>query len=232
MVSEQAQRGDPAGRAFAAAVEAYQSWLRQLWAGSVNPGQAAHAGHTLAGSLAEQLATWLRQAHPLTSGWLAANQHGARVQKLLGEWTAAQSRLAAHWAAIAQRAGRQFMARIGGAAPSLEPAALRRHYETWIECAENAYAEIASSSRYCEDQAALINATVALSAEVRRHADDVAHAFDLPTRAELNVLERRLEELESRTRQTRASTTAKMGKATVKKGKARRAARRGGRKHA
>jgi hypothetical protein len=231
-MSEQAQRGDPTGRAFAAAVEAYQSWLRQLWAAGVNPGAPGQGAHTLAGSLTEQLAAWLRQAHPLTSGWLAANQHGARVQKLLGEWTTAQSRLAAHWAAIAQSGGRQFMARIGGAAPSLEPAALRRHYETWVECAENAYAEIASSSRYCEDQAALINATVALTAEVRRHADDVAQAFDLPTRAELNVLHRRLEELESRTRQTRASKTAKKGKATVKKGKARRAARRGRRKHA
>jgi polyhydroxyalkanoate synthase subunit PhaE len=231
-MSEQAQRADPTGRAFAAAVEAYQSWLRQLWAGGVHPGAAGQATHTLAGSLAEQLSAWLRQAHPLTGGWLAASQHGARVQKLLGEWTTAQSRLAAHWAAIAQAAGRQFMARIGGTIPSLEPTIVSRHYETWVECAENAYAEIASSSRYCEDQAALINATVALTAEVRRHADDVAQAFDLPTRAELNLLHRRLEELESRTRQTRASKTAKTGKATVKKGKARRAARRGRRKHA
>lgn len=225
MVSEQAQRGDPTGRAFAAAVEAYQGWLRQLWASGVNPGPAGQAAHTLAGSLAEQVAVWLRQAHPLTSGWLAANQHGARVQKLLGEWTAAQSRLAAHWAAIAQVAGRQFMARMGGAAPSPEPAAVSRHYEAWIECAENAYAEIAASPRYCEDQAVLINATVALTAEVRRHADDVAHAFDLPTRTELNVLYRRVDELESQTRPKRTPKPAR-------KRKARKAARRSRRKSA
>lgn len=225
MTSEQAQHADPTGRAFAAALEAYQSWLRQLWASGVNPGAAGQAAPPLAGSLAEQISFWLRQAHPLTGGWLAANQYGGRVQKLLGECTAAQARLAAHWAQIAQAAARQFMTRIGGVAPSLEPAALGRHYETWIECAENAYAEIASSPRYCEDQAALINATVALTAEVRRHAGEAAHAFDLPTRSELNALQRRVEELESRTRQPRPPRPAR-------KAKTRKAARRGRRKSA
>jgi hypothetical protein len=222
---EQARHADPAGRAFAAAVAAYQSWLRQFATAGANPHAAGQAAQALAASLTEQLAAWLRQAHPLAGGSLAAGPHGARVQQLLGEWTAAQSRLAAHWAQIAQTAGREFTVRIGGSTPLLDPSAVRRHYETWIECAESAYADIAASQRYCEDQAALINATVALTAEVRRHADTLAQAFDLPTRAELNALHRRVEELESPTQPTRVRKPAT-------KRKPRRPDRRGRRKPA
>jgi len=192
-----------AGKAFAAAVESYQSWLRQLWAGGANHGASPQAAQTLAASLTAELSGWLRRTHPLAHAGLGEAAGGARVQQLLGEWTAAQSRLALHWATIAQSAVQNFIDRAGRSPAPLGPDALRHQYDVWIECAESAYAATVGSQQYCADQAALINATAALTAEVRQHAGFLARAFDLPTRAEVNALHARVSKLEASTPKTR-----------------------------
>lgn len=75
---------------------------------------------------------------------------------------------------------------------------VRELYDQWIECGEEAYAELARSDEYCHLQAALGNASVRLRAQQQKIIERGLKQFDLPTRAELNSVHRELRELRER----------------------------------
>jgi polyhydroxyalkanoate synthase subunit PhaE len=86
----------------------------------------------------------------------------------------------------------------GAEAPGAE--ALRGLYDSWIECAEAAYARIAHSDSFSSALADFMNASGAWRKESQVSIELWAKALDLPTRSELNTLMRRVNSLEEQLR--------------------------------
>ena len=72
---------------------------------------------------------------------------------------------------------------------------LRELHELWVECGERAYARIAHGDDYAAAQAEYLMAMVEMRFEQRRAIEAWARAFNLPTRAEIDAIHRRLHEL-------------------------------------
>jgi hypothetical protein len=163
----------------------FEQWLRS----------APTAGASFAAAAGFSGATWPPGALPLGP----AAVQGADAQgawELLMKLGQLQGELARHWSAIAQESAQRFIARMqaaGGADLSSERALAL--YETWVECAEQAYAARVRTDEFCRLQAQLTNTAMALLLAQRRQADKLARAWGLPTREEADALQRQLREL-------------------------------------
>lgn len=114
--------------------------------------------------LAADLKRWLSLSHPLMG---TASGLGIDVQHELApstEWLQLQGVFAAHWNTIARAAVEKFAQRLGDSPHAAPLADARTLYACWIDCAEEAYAETASSAAFCRALAELIRATAALRA--------------------------------------------------------------------
>jgi polyhydroxyalkanoate synthase len=83
-----------------------------------------------------------------------------------------QLQLATHWREVVHTAVERFSTRAGTSSvpyPSVDD--LMKIYEVWIECAEQAYAEIVRKEEYCQMQAELVNAALRLLLQVRAWAE-------------------------------------------------------------
>jgi hypothetical protein len=148
-----------------------------------------------------------------------------------------QGELARHWSAIAQDSAQRFMAsmRTGGCGADLSSEGALALYETWVACAEEAYAARVRQEDFCRLQAQLTNTAMALLLAQRKQADTLARGLGLPTREEADALQRQISELkrqlEERSPPTRRATAR--GAAAPPRQKPRspkRAARGGGRR--
>jgi polyhydroxyalkanoate synthase len=86
----------------------------------------------------------------------------AQDPALAARWRRSQEKLASLREAIARDATERFAARAAVCASSLAPQEARRLYDTWIDCAEQAYAAVVHTDEYCQAQAELINTSTAL----------------------------------------------------------------------
>ena len=125
--------------------------------------------------------------------------HGAeptRTLELLGRLAQLQGELAKHWSQIAGTAAQRFVARLGTtpAAPATPQQALKL-YETWVNCAEEAYAVTVHREDFSRLQAELANTSAALLAEQRKQAESLVRAFGLPTRTEVDTLHAQVKDL-------------------------------------
>jgi|KBSSwiStaDraftv2_1062776.scaffolds.fasta_scaffold00253_29 polyhydroxyalkanoate synthase len=100
-----------------------------------------------------------------TPGGGPAQREAGRRAQLLARWTQSQARLQALWSAIACGTAERFAARAGTAPGGFALHEARRLYDSWIDCAEEAYAAVAHEDEYCRAQAELINTTIALLPE-------------------------------------------------------------------
>ena len=124
-----------------------------------------------------------------------------------------QGELARHWSEIAQSSAQRFVERMrakGGADLSSEGALAL--YETWVECAEEAYGATVRKDDFCRLQAQLTNTAMALLLAQRKQAEVLARAWGLPTREEADALQRQIrelrQELERRTTEREARNAA------------------------
>ena len=85
-----------------------------------------------------------------------------------------------------------------GTMPDVE--GLRELYESWIDCAEEAYARVAHSDSFSSALADFLNSGSAWRKESQASIELWAKALDLPTRSELNSLTRRINSLEEQLR--------------------------------
>jgi hypothetical protein len=165
----------------------FEQWLRSA--------PAAGASFAAAAGFPGAAVGWPPGAVPL--GPAAAQ--GADAQsawELLMKLGSLQAELARHWSAIAQDSAQRFIARMqasGGTDFSSERALAL--YETWVECAEAAYAAAVRKDDFCRLQAQLTNTAMALLLAQRRQADKLARAWGLPTREEADALQRQIREL-------------------------------------
>ena len=165
----------------------FEQWLRSA--------PAAGASFAAAAGFPGAAAAWPPGAVPL--GAAAAQTADAQsAWELLMKLGQLQGELARHWSAIAQDSAQRFIARMqatGGADLSTEGALAL--YETWVECAEAAYASTVRKEDFCRLQAQLTNTATALLLEQRKQADKLARAWGLPTREEADALQRQIREL-------------------------------------
>jgi len=146
----------------------------------------------------------------------AAAGHGAQAQsawELLMKLGSLQGELARYWSEIAQDSAQRFSARVAAAgAVELTSERALALYETWVQCAEEAYAATVRKEEFCRLQAQLANTATALLLAQRSQADALARAWGLPTREEADALQRQIREL----RQQLKERAAAPGKATAK----------------
>ncbi len=169
-------------------------FIRFPW--NANPDSGGGAGVTPP-PMQNPPAFGLTREHQLR--WQRNTEAGRRV----GD---AQHRLQLLWSDALRDAAIAFAARVGppyltaatGAVPDIE--ALRGLYDSWIDCAEEAYARIAHSDSFSSTLADFMNASSAWRKETQASVELWAKALDLPTRSELNTLLRRVNSLEEQLR--------------------------------
>lgn len=200
----------------------FEQWLRSA--------PAAGASFAAAAGFPGAAPGWPPAAMPL--GPAAAQAADAQsAWELLMKLGQLQGELARHWTAIAQDSAQRFITRMqasGGADLSSERALAL--YETWVECAEEAYAATVRKDDFCRLQAQLTNTAMALLLAQRKQADKLARAWGLPTREEADAMQRQIRELRQQLEERAAQGTprsaareaaAKRPKATPRsKGKA------------
>ncbi len=168
----------------------FEQWLKSS--------PAAGASFAAAAGLSGALPGWPPGALPL--GPAAAQ--GADAQsawELLMKLGELQGELARHWSAIAQDSAQRFIVRLrAGAGADLSSEGALALYETWVACAEEAYAARVRQEDFCRLQAQLTNTAMALLLAQRKQADTLARGLGLPTREEADALQRRIRELERR----------------------------------
>jgi len=131
-------------------------------------------------------------------------EHQQRAQRAAQAWRDmedAQRRLQRLWADTLREAAAAFVARLEAPqSTALTPDALNRLYDTWIDCAEEAYARTAHSEPFCSAIADYVNASSQWRRESNAGAELWAKLLDLPTRHEVNTLAQRLRALEEQVR--------------------------------
>ncbi len=173
---------------------------------------------------------------PTDSPALGPNrEHQQRWQRTAEAWgrmNDAQHRLQRLWSDALREAAAAFAAKSGQMqGTSLGKDALRKLYDTWIECAEEAYARTAHGEAFREALAEYVNAGSDWRKEMRSSIEHWSKQFDLPTRSEINSLNTRIKALETRLRAARTNPRAARTnpRAARAKPKAASAARGGGR---
>lgn len=78
---------------------------------------------------------------------------------------------------------------------------LREVYDMWVDCAEDAYAEMVNTEEYADVNARMVNALMAWKQQGRRMLDETLGMMNLPTRRELDSVHKRLHELRKQSRQ-------------------------------
>jgi hypothetical protein len=168
--------------------EQFADFFPKLW--SIDP--AKFAASSAWPSMGDAPALGLTREHQLR--WQRALEAGERMN-------AAQRRLQRLWSDVLQEAAKAFAGPLAAAArtpPNEE--GLHALYDSWIDCAEQAYARAAHGEEFGAAMAEFVNA----GSEWRRHlkegAEQYAKLLDMPTRTEINSMLQRLKALEERTR--------------------------------
>ncbi len=147
---------------------------------------------------------------PLAFG--AGREHQLRWQRLTEAWQAldeAQRRLQRLWLDALRNAADAFASRLGRPpAPGQGAEAIRGLYDAWIDCAEDAYSRIAHGAEFCQALADSVNAGSRWRRELKAIVEQSSALLDLPTRSEINTLQRRLRLVEAQLRATRQTPDA------------------------
>lgn len=190
--------------------------LRPLWSADFGAGAAGAAS-----PMPDLPALGLTREH---------QQRWQRTAEAARRMADAQRRLQLLWSDTLREAATAFAAR--HAAPqskAVDAEFLRGLYNSWIDCAEEAYARTAHSDAFCSAFAEFVNASSLCRKEVQSSVEHLAKSLDLPTRGELNTLTRRLQSVEEQLAalQAKHDTRLKDHKPRAAAGKARTTVRAG-----
>jgi polyhydroxyalkanoate synthase subunit PhaE len=203
-------RSDTSAAGTAAASQAFGDFLRDQFAAFFKP-------------------PWPTGASPLTGmsgspdappAFLAdapalglTREHQQRAQRAADAWRrmqAAQRRLERLGSDTLREAATAFATRLGApASAALSADALGRLYDTWIDCAEEAYARTVHSEAFCDALADAVNAASQWRRESNAAIEQWAKFLDLPTRKEINTLAQRLRAVELRQREIKPQSAPK-----------------------
>jgi len=211
---------DAAARAPATATAADEAarvfgrYLREHSMEFLQPPWSAHAGADGVPWAAMQNAPALGLTREHQQRWQRTVDAARRVAD-------AQRRLQCLWSDTLRDAANAFAARVataGNAAPMGGPpsaATLRGLYDSWIDCAEEAYAGTAHSDSFCDALADFVNASSQWRREFAASVEHWSKLLDLPTRSELNSLTLRLKHAEEQLRDARRPAAPRGAAATL-----------------
>lgn len=219
----------PGGAGFAPffdAAERFTGAARRFLEGTVNASApaASEAARTFSDFLRDQFAdafrpAWYTGMDGAANGAAATfierlpalgltREHQQRAQRTAEAWRrieAAQQQLQRLWSDTLREAAAAFAAQLRPPPPAaLSEEAMHCLYDTWIDCAEEAYARTAHGDAFCSALADLVNASSQWRRELSASAEQWAKLLDLPTRSEVNTLEQRLKSVEAQLRAARA----------------------------
>jgi hypothetical protein len=128
--------------------------------------------------------------HRTADAWRRMNDAQRRLQRL---WSDALREAAAAFAAQSEplQAG------------AMNADSLRKLYDTWIDCAEDAYARTARGEAFCNALTEFVNAGSEWRKELQSSVGHWSKQLDLPSRSEVNSLNARLKAVEMQLRAAR-----------------------------
>ncbi|MGA2860272.1 MAG: poly(R)-hydroxyalkanoic acid synthase subunit PhaE [Steroidobacteraceae bacterium] len=182
--------------AAAAAAQNLSDFLRDEFADARLPWNAGFGPGVGARAQRSSISDWpaLGPMREHQQRWQRMTEAGRRIDD-------AQRRLQRLWSDALRQAAADFAARLQPPLSSAADAeALRKLYDTWIDCAEDAYARTAHSEAFCNAQAELVNAGSQWRQELQAGIEHWAKLLDLPTRSEINTLAQRLKSIEEQLR--------------------------------
>jgi len=173
------------------AARAFSDFLREQFADFRLPwssGIGAGAGHGAPPSMGDSPAFGATREHQ--QRWQRMAEASRRIDD-------AQRRLQRLWSDALREAAATFAARLVPQHSSgVSAEALRKLYDTWIDCAEEAYARVAHGEAFCNALAEYVNASSQWRRELQASIEHLAKLLDLPTRSEINTLTQRLKSVE------------------------------------
>jgi hypothetical protein len=200
------------------AAQQFSDFLREQFERAPQPWGGAHAAPSampFPGALPEAPAFGATREH---------QQRAQRIAEAALRMDAAQRRLQRLWSDVLREAAAKFVSQLAPTPPhAATPEVLRKLYDTWIDCAEDAYARVAHGDAFSQAQADFANAASQWRLEQQANLEHWSKFLDLPMRSEINSLTRRLraveEQLRTRTQPTGRSS-AKPRSASTSRAKA------------
>ena len=198
------------------------------FAGMNSPFAQAFAGidNAAAHGFAQQWQSWLQAAQPRAGEWAAGfgdtpafgyTRERQMQQQALLEGMRAYADAAARYNTLIMRANADGFERLREKLTQMtEPArqvdSLKALYDLWVDAAEEAYAEIALSDEFREAYGAMVNTQMHVRQLQQRQTDAWCRELGMPTRAEIDSLGKRVQELR---RELRAAATGKASRAAA-----------------
>lgn len=154
-------------------------------------------------------APWMQMGETVALG--LTREHQQRWQRAADaarRVAAAQRRLQYLWSDALRDASSAFAAQILARPAVPSDASLREMYDSWIDCAEQAYSNMAHGEAFCTALAEFVNAGSLWRQEFAAGLEQWSKLLDLPTRSELNSVYARLQSLEAQLRAARRQPQA------------------------
>jgi class III poly(R)-hydroxyalkanoic acid synthase PhaE subunit len=175
------------------------TWERFACAFSPLPGALEKALRPEGGAVPSDMTRAIRQVLSMppvgyTREWQEQAQEWAQLYM---EYARAMQEFAQLLGKVSQRAGELFGQRLTDLFKEGKPLdGLRAAYNLWIDCGEEAYAEVMGTPDFPHLQAQMVNALMRLKRHEQAMLDEVMTAMNMPTRRELDTTHQRVHGLQ------------------------------------
>ena len=190
----------------------WRQQMQQLFGGASQPFSHGFAGadHLAAQNFVEQWQAWLNANHnvgtpaarpqgPAASGFGFTSEQNAQ-QQAMADAIAKHLEASQRYHALMQRSNIQaiekMQARLSSlTAPGQQIESLKVLYDLWVDCAEEAYAEIALSEEFREAYGEMVNTQIRVRQLQQEQTEYLCQQLGIPTRSDVSSLGERLHEL-------------------------------------
>jgi polyhydroxyalkanoate synthase subunit PhaE len=175
------------------------TWQRFACSFSPVPGELEKALRPEDGAVPSDMTKAMRQLLSLpavgyTREWQEQAQEWAQLSL---EYAKAMQEFAQLLGKVSQRAAELFSQKLAGQFKEGKPLeGLRATYNLWIDCGEEAYAEMLATPDFPHLQAQMVNALMRLKRHEQSMMDEVMTALNMPTRRELDTTHKRVHGLQ------------------------------------
>lgn len=201
----------------------WQQQIQQLFAGAAQPFSHGFAGADNADAKAfvDQWLAWLNADRKADPSAAKPHAHGAAgfgfgseqhaQQQALADAIAKHLEASQRYQALMQRSNAQAIEKMQArlsklTAPGQQIESLKTLYDLWVDCAEEAYAEIALSEEFREAYGEMVNTQVRARQLQQEQAEYLCQQLGMPTRSDVSSLGERLHALRREMRQSRPAT--------------------------
>lgn len=202
----------------------WRQQMQQLFGGASQPfshGFAATDGASIK-SHVEQWQAWLesmqkpaspeRKAHDATAGFGFGNEQHAQ-QQMLADAIRQHLEASQRYQLLIQRSNAHALEKMQTrltqlAEPGHQIESLKVLYDLWVDCAEEAYAEIALSDEFREAYGQMVNTQIRVRQLQQEQAEYLCQQLGIPTRSDVASLGERLQSLRREVRSAKATVPA------------------------